>query len=105
MWREIQNPLIFQPNPVSFCRAIIFRQYSNIRIKGRKYSLFENNKYDEYLPSLPHMAVAHLVHQAEVEHRVKVEVGKNLLQDQMVVSSLKEAKKEVESSHADDLIT
>jgi hypothetical protein len=24
MWREIQNPLIFQPNPVSFCRAIIF---------------------------------------------------------------------------------
>jgi hypothetical protein len=25
MWREIQNRLIFQPNPVSFCRAIIFR--------------------------------------------------------------------------------
>jgi hypothetical protein len=24
MRREIQNPLIFQPNPESFCRAIIF---------------------------------------------------------------------------------
>jgi hypothetical protein len=26
--REIQNPLIFQPNPVSFCRAIIFTKVS-----------------------------------------------------------------------------
>jgi hypothetical protein len=28
MRREIQNPLIFQPNPVSFCRAIIFSRIS-----------------------------------------------------------------------------
>jgi hypothetical protein len=30
MRREIQNPLIVQPNPESFCRAIIFNTYSKI---------------------------------------------------------------------------
>jgi hypothetical protein len=33
MWREIQNRLIFQPNHVSFCQAIIFRLTASI-LKG-----------------------------------------------------------------------
>jgi hypothetical protein len=35
MWREIQNPLIVQPNPESFCRAIIFS--SGLRGRRRTY--------------------------------------------------------------------
>jgi hypothetical protein len=30
MRREIQNRLIFQPNPESFCRAIIFSTYPRL---------------------------------------------------------------------------
>jgi hypothetical protein len=35
MRREIQNRLIFQPNPESFCRAIIFSNNNNTNYKGR----------------------------------------------------------------------
>jgi hypothetical protein len=60
MRREIQKPLIFQPNPESFCRAIIFssglrscrRTYHTI-LKLADHALFKMLRYVLLRPLSP----------------------------------------------------
>jgi hypothetical protein len=48
MRREIQNRLIFQPNPESFCRAIIFSLESKLSEKEKWKNNFPGLVYFSY---------------------------------------------------------